>query len=63
VLIGMILGPMAEKQLRNALAIAQGDWTVFLTRPLSLVILCVIVAVLVLPRLAWLRREPTPLSR
>jgi putative tricarboxylic transport membrane protein len=54
---------MAEKQLRNALAIAQGDWTVFLTRPLSLVILCVIVAVLVLPRLAWLRREPTPLSR
>ncbi|MCX7202363.1 MAG: tripartite tricarboxylate transporter permease, partial [Burkholderiales bacterium] len=63
VLIGMILGPMAEKQLRNALAIAQGDWTVFLTRPLSLVILCAIVAVLVLPRLAWLRREPTPLAR
>jgi putative tricarboxylic transport membrane protein len=63
VLIGMILGPMAEKQLRNALAIAQGDWTVFLTRPLSLVLLCVIVAVLVLPRLARLKREPMPLAR
>lgn len=55
VLIGMILGPMAEKQLRNALAIAQGDWTVFVTRPLSLVILCAIVAMLVLPRLTRLR--------
>ena len=55
VIVGMILGPMAEKQLRNALSIAQGDWSVFVTRPLSLAILCLIVAVLVLPRL--LRRR------
>ena len=55
VIVGMILGPMAEKQLRNALSIAQGDWSVFLTRPLSRAILCLIGAVLVLPRL--LRRR------
>ena len=57
VIVGMILGPMAEKQLRNALSIAQGDWSVFLTRPLSLAILCIIVAVLVLPRVLA-RRAP-----
>jgi len=27
VVVGLILGPMAEQQLRRALAIAQGDWT------------------------------------
>jgi putative tricarboxylic transport membrane protein len=33
VLVGMILGPLAEQQLRRALAISQGDPTVFLRRP------------------------------
>lgn len=55
VIVGMILGPMAEKQLRNALSISQGDWSIFLTRPLSLTLLCVMVAVLVIPR--FLRRR------
>lgn len=31
VIVGMLLGPMAEKQLRNALSISQGDWLVFIT--------------------------------
>jgi putative tricarboxylic transport membrane protein len=35
VMIGLILGPAAEQHLRRALAISQGDWTVFVTRPLS----------------------------
>ena len=35
VIIGMILGPLAEQELRRALTISQGDMTVFLTRPLS----------------------------
>jgi putative tricarboxylic transport membrane protein len=51
VIVGMILGPMAEKQLRNALSIAQGDWTVFVTRPICLVILVVILSVLILPKI------------
>jgi putative tricarboxylic transport membrane protein len=34
-IIGMILGPIAEQQFRRALAISQGDGSVFLTRPLS----------------------------
>ncbi|MFC0409912.1 tripartite tricarboxylate transporter permease [Roseomonas elaeocarpi] len=39
VVIGMILGPMAEQAMRQALTISQGDWTVFLTRPVSLALL------------------------
>jgi putative tricarboxylic transport membrane protein len=39
VMIGLILGPAAEQHLRRALSISQGDWTVFLSRPLSLALL------------------------
>ncbi|WP_354684772.1 tripartite tricarboxylate transporter permease [Cupriavidus necator] len=51
VIVGMILGPMAEKQLRNALSIGQGDWTLFLRQPISATILAMTVAVVVIPRL------------
>jgi len=50
VVIGMILGPMAEQAMRQALTISQGDWTTFITRPVSAVILAVALAALVLPR-------------
>jgi putative tricarboxylic transport membrane protein len=50
VVVGMILGPLAEAQLRNALSIGEGKWTVFLERPMSLGLLGVVLAVLVLPR-------------
>lgn len=50
--IGLILGPLAETQFRRALAIAQGDWTVFLTSPLSAALLA-IAALAVLGPLAW----------
>jgi putative tricarboxylic transport membrane protein len=51
VIVGMILGPLAEAQLRNALSIGEGNWLVFLQRPASIVLLLVVVAVLLLPRL------------
>jgi len=56
VIVGMILGPMAEAQLRNAMSIGEGRWTVFVERPVSAVLLAVVVAVLVLPRLLAMRR-------
>ncbi|MBP0629880.1 MULTISPECIES: tripartite tricarboxylate transporter permease [unclassified Cupriavidus] len=51
VIVGMILGPMAEKQLRNALSIGQGDWSLFIKQPISATILAMTVAVVVIPRL------------
>jgi putative tricarboxylic transport membrane protein len=51
VVVGMILGPLAEAQMRNALSIGEGRWTVFIDRPGSLSLLIVIVAILTLPKL------------
>lgn len=39
VLLGVILGPMIEEHLRRALLISRGDPTVFLTRPISAILL------------------------
>jgi putative tricarboxylic transport membrane protein len=52
VVVGMILGPLAEAQMRNALSIGEGSAAVFFQRPMSIVLVVVILAVLVLPRLA-----------
>ena len=35
VLLGFILGPMMEENLRRALLLSRGDWSTFVTRPLS----------------------------
>ncbi len=51
VVVGMILGPLAEAQMRNAVAIGEGSWAVFVQRPMSAALLAVVLAVLVLPRL------------
>jgi putative tricarboxylic transport membrane protein len=34
-LLGFILGPMMEENLRRALLLSRGDWSVFVTRPMS----------------------------
>jgi putative tricarboxylic transport membrane protein len=61
VVVGMILGPLAEAQMRNALSIGEGHWSIFLQRPGSLALLVVVVSVLVLPRLMrWLRPPTEP---
>jgi putative tricarboxylic transport membrane protein len=50
--VGLILGPLAETQFRRALAIAQGDWTVFFTSPLSASLLG-LAALVVIGPLIW----------
>ena len=47
--IGLILGPMAEQHFRRALQISQGDWSVFVTHPLSLAFLVLAVLVFLTP--------------
>lgn len=59
--IGMILGPMAEQHFRRALAISQGDFSVFFTRPISLTLLIIsalaILAPIVVSRIQKRRRR------
>ena len=47
--IGLILGPMGEQQLRRALAAAEGSWAVFVTRPIAAVVLAAAVMLALLP--------------
>ncbi len=49
--IGLILGPLSEQQFRRAVAISEGDVSVFVTRPISAALLLVAVAVFVVPHL------------
>jgi len=51
VVVGMILGPLAEAQFRNAISIGEGSAMVFLQRPMALTLLLVVVGVLVVPKL------------
>jgi putative tricarboxylic transport membrane protein len=55
--VGLILGPMAEEQFRRAYAIAQGDMSVFVTHPISLVLLILTAACIIGP--AILKRRKT----
>lgn len=59
-LLGMILGPMMEENLGRAMAMARGDPTVFISQPVSLVLLLVASGLLVIvlaPALAKRREE------
>ena len=58
VIIGMILGPMAEQNFRQAMTISQGDMTTFLTRPISATLLAIAVLALFGPKLWAMARKP-----
>jgi TctA family transporter len=47
-LLGFVLGPMMEENLRRAMLLSRGDPTVFVTRPLSLAMLTMAALLLVL---------------
>ena len=59
-LLGFVLGPMMEENLRRALLLSRGDPTVFVTRPLSLAMLlaaALLLVLIVLPNLRKKREE------
>jgi len=59
-LLGFILGPMMEENLRRALLLSRGDWTVFVTRGLSaslLAVAAVLLIVVLLPSVKSKREE------
>jgi len=59
-LLGFILGPMMEENLRRALLLSRGDWTVFVTRPLSgslLFVALILLVVVLLPSVKSKREE------
>ena len=59
-LLGLILGPMMEENLRRALLLSRGDWSVFVTRPLSaglLLVALLLLVIVLLPSVKAKREE------
>ena len=59
-LLGFVLGPMMEENFRRALLLSRGDFTTFVTRPLSLGLLvtaALLVVIVALPAIKKSRQE------
>jgi len=59
-MLGFILGPMMEENLRRALLLSRGDWSVLVTRPLSaglLIAAALMLVVVLLPAVKAKREE------
>src|SRR5690606_20168221 len=61
--VGLILGPLAEQQLRRALAIGQGDPTVLLTSPIAVGLFLVAAAAFIVPLIMRVRGRGQMLSQ
>ena len=56
-LLGFILGPMMEENLRRALLLSRGDWSVLVTRPLSAGLLAAAVLLVVIVALPAVKNK------
>ena len=57
IILGMILGPMAEQSVRRALLISRGDVTELITRPISAVLVIAIIGMVLWPIYKALKRK------
>ena len=63
IVVGLILGPMAEQQLRRALSISQGDWTTLVQSPITAVLLGIAALALIVPLILRARGKGEMLSQ
>jgi len=63
VVIGLILGPMAEQQLRRALAISQGDLGILVHSPIAIVLYTLAAAAVLVPLYFRLRGQGAVLGQ
>lgn len=64
IILGFVLGPIAESNFRRALMMAGGDYTVFVTRPITAVTLGLVVLIIAVPIVGAVMRRvrKTPVS-
>ena len=56
VLLGLVLGPLIEQELRRSLAMSSGDPTIFFTRPIAVTVLLVVAASITVTLVSRLRK-------
>ncbi|MCP3891582.1 MAG: C4-dicarboxylate ABC transporter permease [Desulfobulbaceae bacterium] len=58
VILGFVLGPLLEDNFRRSLIMSNGDWTTFLTRPISLGLIVINIFILLGPYLiSWVKKK------
>jgi putative tricarboxylic transport membrane protein len=55
--LGLVISPIFEMSVRQSLIMSDGNWTIFFTRPIALVLLLVAVTLLALSGLSLLRKR------
>ncbi len=55
--LGLVLGPLAERSLRQSLTLSRGDWSIFFTRPIAGVLMVIVIATLLWPLVGYTRRR------
>jgi putative tricarboxylic transport membrane protein len=60
--LGIVLGELLDRNLRRALVLADGDYSLFVTRPISGVIAAAILA-MILMQIPWVKRRLTGFGR
>ncbi|MFZ2447117.1 MAG: tripartite tricarboxylate transporter permease [Syntrophobacteraceae bacterium] len=58
--LAFVLGPMLEKSLRQSLILSDGDFGIFFVRPISAILMLLVVFVLFSPLIPRLGRKPLP---
>ncbi|HNZ11327.1 MAG: Tripartite tricarboxylate transporter TctA family protein [Deltaproteobacteria bacterium ADurb.Bin151] len=60
--LGFVLGPLFEVNLRRSLLMSQGSFAIFVERPIALVALIVCVILIILPFIQAIRKTSRPIS-
>ncbi len=56
-ILAMVLSPMMENSLRQSLIVSQGDFLIFLTRPISAILLIITILLVISPLLPWVKNK------
>lgn len=57
IVLGFVLGPILEQNLRRAMAMSAGDPSIFVTRPLSIALIVFLLLMILWPKIADFRRR------
>jgi putative tricarboxylic transport membrane protein len=63
IILGFVLGPILEDNFRRALIMSNGDWTTFVTRPISFALLLINLFILIGPYLLGLAKKRSAVAR
>jgi putative tricarboxylic transport membrane protein len=57
IVLGIVLGPIAEEQFRRAMLMSGNDFSIFFTRPISLILMVLTILSLLIPLISYLKKR------